>query len=163
MLDPRPGQSVVDLGAGPGFFDEELLKWIGQQGRLFLVDIDEENLDLARRRFPDDARVSFWVGSAAKTSPIPSGSADRVLMSLVLCCLSDKSGALDEAWRLLSPGGRLLVTYPRGGSWSRLRRRSLRVTQERWAWLTARHPWGVLPVHSGWLVIRHLLEKPDSH
>ena len=52
-------------------------------------------------------------------------------MSLVLCCLSDKAGALSEAWRTLRPGGRALATFPRVGRRFGFRRRSLGVTRER--------------------------------
>ncbi|MCI4357662.1 MAG: class I SAM-dependent methyltransferase [Thermoplasmata archaeon] len=162
MLNPLPGEVVVDLGAGPGYYVTELLHRLGPTGRLLLVDIDAENLEMARRKAPSDSRVVVWVGSAARATDIPSGSAHRVLLSLVLCCLSDKAGALSQAWRILRPGGRLLVTFPRVGQRLRLRRRTLGLTRERWTFLMGALPWKQRPVRSGWFVRRFLLEKPAA-
>jgi SAM-dependent methyltransferase len=162
MLNPLPGEVVVDLGAGPGYYVAEILDRLGPNGRLILVDIDAENLEIARRKSPSDSRVVVWVGSAARATAIPSASADRILLSLVLCCLSDKSGALSQAWRILRPGGRLLVTFPRVGQRLRLRRRQLGLTRERWASLVGALPWKQRPFRSSWFVRRFLLEKPAT-
>jgi ubiquinone/menaquinone biosynthesis C-methylase UbiE len=162
LLEPTLGDTVADLGAGPGYFETELLARIGPQGRLDLVDIDEENLEIARRRFPGDPRVSVLVGSAASVPGIPSESVDRVLMSLVLCCLRDKSGALAEAWRILRPGGRAVVTYPRPGPLRRFRRHSLAMTASLWSSLVAQRPWIRRTDASGWWVVRHVLERPRT-
>lgn len=159
ILAPEPGQTVADLGAGTGYFAPELLARVGPAGRLILVDIDSENLEIARARVSDDPRVRLVVASAARVSAIPSESVDRALLSLVLCCLVEKESAVDETWRILRPGGRALVTYPRWRSpWRR--RPSLRVTPERWSTLVARRAWTHLPAPPGRVVRRHLLEKP---
>jgi len=158
LLDPRPGETVADLGAGVGYFDPEILRRIGAGGHLYAVDIDSENLALAQRRVGGAGQVEFRVGSAAQVPNIPSDSVDRVLLSLVICCMVDKEGALDEAWRILRPGGVALITYPKRRLLFR-RRPSLRVVPERWTALQVRHPWVVRPVRSSWIVQRHLLQK----
>ena len=159
-LGVSEGETVADLGAGVGYFARELLRQLGPTGRLVLVDIDAENLEVARRLFENDPRVRLLVGSAAAVSDIGDGSVDRALMSLVLCCMVDKEGALAEVWRILRPGGRLLVTYPRGRFVSVRRGPSLRVSPPRWAKLVAQRPWLVEPVRRGRIVRRHLLSKP---
>ncbi|MCI4322483.1 MAG: methyltransferase [Thermoplasmata archaeon] len=156
LLDPQPGERIVDLGASVGYFDDEILERIGPTGSLDLVDIDGENLALYRSRRSPDLRVRYWTTSAAHLDAIPTGEVDQVLASLVLCCLGDKEGTLEQAWRLLRPGGRILVTYPRLGAGP------LRMRRSRWASLMARHPWQARPVVRGWLVHRWLLEKPPS-
>jgi SAM-dependent methyltransferase len=162
FLDLGPGQSVADLGAGPGYFGPEILHQIGPHGHLVLVDIDQDNLDLARRTVHDDPRARFVLGSAARLPEIPSSSVDRVLMSLVLCCLTDKAGALSEAWRLLRPGGQALVTYPRRRTPGRRSRRPLRVSAGEWRSLVGRRPWHPRSEPDGWWVRRHLLERPRA-
>ena len=162
LLDVQPKEVVADLGAGPGYFDEAILARIGPEGRLYLVDIDAANLDLARRRFRGDLRVTCEVASAASAASVPTEGVDRVLLSLVLCCLADKSGALAETWRVLRPGGRALVTFPKAGRRWGWRRRSLGVTHAIWTRLVAERSWQERPVRSGWVVERHLLEKPGS-
>jgi SAM-dependent methyltransferase len=156
LLDPRPGERVVDLGASVGYFDDEILERIGPSGSLDLVDIDGGNLAMYRSRHGTDARIRYWTCSAALLDPIPDGSADRVLASLVLCCLADKEGAMEQAWRILRPGGRLLVTYPRLGTGP------LRLRRARWASLRAKHPWRSVPIPRGRLVHRYLLERPSN-
>lgn len=159
LLGLREGDTVADLGAGVGYFDTEVLRRIGSSGRLVAVDPDGENLDLARRSLGNDPRVTFLQLSAASLVGIPDGSVDRVLLVLVICCLVDKEGAMDEAWRILRAGGRAFVSYPRR-SFPRVRRRtSLRVRPDRWESLLRRRPWQLLPVRSSWLVQRHLLQK----
>jgi SAM-dependent methyltransferase len=81
-------------------------------------------------------------------------------MSLLLCCLADKEGAIDEAWRILRPGGLVLVSYPRIGATPFRRKRSLAVAPERWDALRARCPWLVVSSRRGWFATRHVLRKP---
>ena len=160
LLGVRGGETVADLGAGVGYFDAEILRRVGPQGRLFAVDPDRENLEIARHKVQNDPRVTFLPISAAHVAEIPDRSVHRVLLSLVICCLVDKEGAMDEAWRILRPGGCAFVSYPRRRL-PRLRRRpSLRVLPERWESLRRRRAWVVVPTRSSWAVSRHLLQKP---
>ena len=140
LLNPQPGETVADLGAGVGFYDPEIVRRVGSHGHLFAVDIDSENLARAERRVGGTVQAEFTVGSAARVPQILTGSVDRVLLSLVICCMVDKEGALDEAWRILRPGGVALVTYPKRRLPFR-RRPSHRVLPERWAKLEIGHPW----------------------
>jgi ubiquinone/menaquinone biosynthesis C-methylase UbiE len=159
LLDVREHQVVADLGAGVGYFDAEILRRVGADGRLYAVDPDAENLEIARRRVGADPRVTFLAHSAARVPEIPDASIDRALLSLVLCCLVDKEGTMDETWRMLKPGGLAFVSYPRRGL-PRRRTSGLRVSQERWASLLRRRAWEALPLRPGRLVERHLLRKP---
>lgn len=161
LLELTPDCSVADLGAGTGYYAREILRRLGPTGRLFLVDIDRGNLEIARQKTLNDPRVEIHVASAAHLSKIPSGSIDRVLMAFVLCCLVDKSTALSEAWRILRPGGRLVVTFPRSGRRWHLRRHSLGLTGPQWATLEKERAWEQLPVRSGWIVQRRRLKKRD--
>ncbi|MCI4342468.1 MAG: methyltransferase domain-containing protein [Thermoplasmata archaeon] len=158
-LDPPVGGWVVDLGAGIGFHAVEWLRRIGPQGRLVLVDPDAENLALTPPTAAADRRLERIVAPASRVPQLPSDAIDRVLLSFVLCCLVDKEGALDETWRILRPGGRALVCYPRARR-TPSRRRPLRMTVRRWEELQSRHAWSFRPVRGNRFVDRHLLEKP---
>ena len=160
-LDLRPGLAVADLGCGVGFLLPAIGDRIGPAGRLWAVDPDAENLALARRR-PTLAPTEFRAASAARVPEIPTGSVDRVLLSLVLCCAADKAGIVDEAWRILRPGGRLVATYPVARLPSGRTRAALRMTEARWAALRMRHPWRELPAPRFWFLHGHILSVPES-
>ena len=159
LLDIHPGDSVADLGAGVGYYAPEILRRIGAQGQLFLVDLDPENLQIARSRVGADPRVTFIEGAANHVPQIPTGSVDRALLSLVLCCMVDKSGVLRETWRILKPGGRTLVSYPRTLLPFRLSRRNLRVTPDLWSRLLQELPWETRKVPQVLPLRKHLLLK----
>ncbi len=156
-LGIRPGMEVLDLGAGVGYFAPAILRLVGPGGRLVLVDPDPRGLERARAHLGPDPRVRILETSAASVPSLPDQSQDRVLLSLVLCCVRDKEGVLDETWRLLRPGGRALVSYPRLSLGSR--HRGLGVTPSVWAGLRARHPWKEVSAPTGWVVRQHLLER----
>ncbi|HEV2450161.1 MAG TPA: class I SAM-dependent methyltransferase [Thermoplasmata archaeon] len=160
-LDPPPGSTAVDLGAGVGVHVPQWLERLGPTGRLYLVDPDPENLQRWIRRSADDARLCPIVSSAASIPSIDSEGADRVLLSLALCCLVEKERVMEEAWRVLRPLGRLLVTFPR--SYRRpSARRPLRLSVEHWAALARVRPWRELAGHRGPFLEWHLLEKPGG-
>jgi ubiquinone/menaquinone biosynthesis C-methylase UbiE len=160
LLSVRAGQSVADLGAGVGFLTREFLERVGPSGRVLLVDPDARNLSVARARWGGDPRVQTVVASAAAVPFIADRSVDRVALSLVLCCMVDKAGAMDEAWRILRPDGLVLVSYPERRRWTSVPTRSLRVTPELWQRLLVRHSWEVISTERRRFIRRHLLRKP---
>jgi ubiquinone/menaquinone biosynthesis C-methylase UbiE len=97
---------VLDVGAGTGTLAISLSR---EGARVTAIEPDPA----ARRRAtakPGAARVS-WLEGRADALPVAEGSADRVMLSLVLHHLpdADKRTALGEARRALRPGGRVLV------------------------------------------------------
>ena len=139
---PTPGETVVDLGAGSGYFLDELTRRVGRTGRIYEVDVDARALALGQRLLPAGGpSVDFVHASAASVRELPSGRADFVLAHGLLCCLVDKAGAMGEIWRVLRPGGRALVTFETlTPAWTR-RGRALRLTDRRFRALVAEHPW----------------------
>jgi SAM-dependent methyltransferase len=160
-LGVASGMTVADLGTGVGYHVAPIVAALGGTGRLYACDIDAENLAIARTRPTAGVNATFVVRSATSVPEIPSSSVDRVLLSLVICCLVDKEGAMREAWRVLKPGGRSLVSYPRGGLRFGRRRRALAMSRARWRTLVTLQPWRELPVPSNLGVRRHLVEKPN--
>jgi SAM-dependent methyltransferase len=161
-LRVESGQCVADLGAGVGFLTPALLDRVGPTGLVFVVDPDPRNLSIARARWGTDPRVRPLTASAASIPSIADQVVDRVVLSLVLCCMVDKAGAMDEAWRILRPGGLALVSYPERRGWGGRPKRSLRVTPEVWSGLVVRHPWRILSSDRKRFIRRHVLEKPPA-
>jgi SAM-dependent methyltransferase len=162
LLSVASGQHVVDLGAGVGFLTASFLERVGPTGVVDLVDPNARSLSAAQRRWGTDPRVRIIVASAAAVSSVPDSSVDRVALSLVLCCMVDKSGALNETWRMLRPGGLALVTYPERWWDVKPGRRGLRMYPWLWDQLRAQRPWTILSSDRRRLIRRQLIQKPPN-
>jgi arsenite methyltransferase len=106
----QPGEHVLDVGSGPGFLTSEMALEVGPSGRVHGVDPSESMLDLARGRQRDAAAapVELQVADALEL-PFADASLDAVVSTQVLEYVDDVPAALEEARRVLRPGGRLLV------------------------------------------------------
>src|SRR4051794_6221425 len=106
----RPGETVVDIGCGPGLLAAEMAADVGPDGSILAVDPSEDMLTLAAtaERAAGSAPISFAAGDACAL-PAQDGSADAAVATQVYEYVADMAGALREARRVLRPGGRLLV------------------------------------------------------
>jgi ubiquinone/menaquinone biosynthesis C-methylase UbiE len=104
------GQTVLDLGCGSGLFAIEAAQRVGAHGTVHAVDVQPEMLDrlTERLRNADLQNVQTHLGSATKL-PLPDASVDHVFMISVLPMIADKGVALREVFRVLRPGGTLVV------------------------------------------------------
>lgn len=101
------GAVAVDLGCGTG---EVLERMLPAAREVIGVDGSARMLDLARRRFAGEgARVSLRIGDLEHL-PLRDGEADFVSVNMVLHHLSSPEAALEEARRVLRPGGRIVIT-----------------------------------------------------
>lgn len=110
-FDVKPGERVLDIGSGTGYYSLEAARRIGASGRLICFDIQREMLLETRRRLGADGcdGVAF-VQASAEHVPFAPKSFDRVLLVTVLGEIPDRFLALREIRRVLRPGGRLSVS-----------------------------------------------------
>jgi arsenite methyltransferase len=107
-LQAGPGDRVLDVGCGPGFYVAELASQVGPTGSVTGVDASPPTLALARRRTEDHHNVSLHLADATAL-PVPSGAFDAALSVQVLEYVTDLDAALAELHRALRPGGRLVL------------------------------------------------------
>jgi arsenite methyltransferase len=107
-LAARPGDRVVDVGCGPGFFVTELAAVVGGEGFVVGVDASTDMLPVAAKRAEGHDNVELRQADATSL-PLPDASFDRALAVQVLEYVQDIPAALREMHRVLRPGGRVLV------------------------------------------------------
>ncbi len=102
----KPGRVAVDLGCGTGDLLETLLEKADQ---VIGVDSSSRMLELARNRFASNGKpVSLRIGELEHL-PLRDGEADFAVASMALHHLSRPQEGIAEAFRVLSPGGRLMI------------------------------------------------------
>ncbi len=107
----KPGQQVLDLAGGTGDLTRLMAPLVGPSGQIVLADINAAMLENGRRRLLDkgiSGNVSFVLANAEQL-PFPDNRFDLATMAFGLRNVTDKQRALDALFRVLKPGGRLLV------------------------------------------------------
>lgn len=109
VLDPRPGERVLEVGPGTGYYSLPLAEWLGPDGRLELFDLQQEMLDhTLGRAGPLAERMGATQGDATSL-PYPDATFDAALLVTVLGEIPDREAALRELRRVLKPEGRLVI------------------------------------------------------
>jgi ubiquinone/menaquinone biosynthesis C-methylase UbiE len=107
-LAASPGERVLDVGCGPGFYCAELAADVGSSGSVVGVDSSPAMLGLAGRRCAGNERVELLSGDAVSL-PVDDASFDAAVCVQVLEYVADPTVALAEMHRVLRPGGRVVV------------------------------------------------------
>jgi len=115
LLEPRAGQHILDVGCGNG---RDLPPLLAAGCSCAAVDCSPEMIAAARRRLPADLapRCTLAVADAAQL-PFANGVFDAVFASEVIEHIPRWQQATVEMARVLSPGGRLVITTPNRRSW----------------------------------------------
>lgn len=108
QLDPGPGQTILELTAGPGDTGFLAAERVGPEGRLISSDLAPAMVDIARRGAAEHGidNVEFRVIDAQRID-LPDDSVDGVLSRFGLMFVPEPVRAFGEIRRVLRPGGRL--------------------------------------------------------
>ncbi len=107
-LDLQPGESVLDIGSGPGFCMRDNAMAVGPSGSVCGVDSSPPMILLAQKRCAGLAQASFREGEATAL-PAGDGEFDAALATQVYEYVADIPAALAELRRVLRPGGRAVI------------------------------------------------------
>ncbi len=107
----RRNQRVLDLAGGTGDLTAKFSRLVGENGEVVLADINDSMLKMGREKLRDHGIVGnvSYVQANAEKLPFPDDYFDCITISFGLRNVTDKAKALRSMFRVLKPGGRLLV------------------------------------------------------
>jgi ubiquinone/menaquinone biosynthesis C-methylase UbiE len=104
------GETVLELGPGPGWYSREASRAVGGSGRLICLDIQRDMLDILRRRLDEDGCAADLVAGDAMRLPLRDRSVNCVFLVTVLGEVPDHAVAVKELARVTRAGGRVCFT-----------------------------------------------------
>jgi len=110
ILEPERGERILEIGPGTGYYTLDLADWVGADGAVEILDIQQEMLDHTLHRAGERGlrNVSPTRGDAREL-PYDDSSFDAAILITTLGEIPDQDTALGEVARALRPGGRLIV------------------------------------------------------
>jgi SAM-dependent methyltransferase len=110
VLRPAPGERLLEIGPGVGYYTFALADWAGADGTVEILDLQQEFLDHVMR-IAAERGAGNVVPTRGDATSLPYGddTMDAVVLTAVLGEIPDRGAALSEIVRVLRPGGRLVV------------------------------------------------------
>lgn len=108
---PRAGQRILDVAAGTGDLTKAFAKKVGKTGKVIMTDINDAMLAVGRDRLVDAGILGNveCVQADAENLPFADNDFDCVTIAFGLRNVTDKAAALRSMYRVLKPGGKLLI------------------------------------------------------
>ncbi len=110
ILSPRPGERVLEVGPGTGYYTLDVAQQLAPDGTLDILDIQQQMLDHTMRRAGERGITNIVPTQGdAVVLPYPDDTFDAAYITVTLGEIPDQKAALRELRRVLKPGGRLVV------------------------------------------------------
>jgi len=109
-LEPAPGQRILEVGPGTGYYALEVAGWVAPEGRLDVFDLQQEMLDHTLLR-AEERGIGNVVAVQGDARELPYGDHefDAAYLVTVLGEIPDQEAALRELARVVRPGGCVVV------------------------------------------------------
>ena len=107
----RPGNKVLDLAGGTGDLTRKFSEIVGDNGQVVLADINDSMIKVGREKLRNLGAVGNieYIQANAEALPFADNTFDLVTIAFGLRNVTNKDKALESIFRVLKPGGRLLV------------------------------------------------------
>jgi ubiquinone/menaquinone biosynthesis C-methylase UbiE len=110
VLRPEPGERLLEIGVGTGYYSLDMAEWVGPDGKLELFDLQQKFLDHVIAAASERGLTNLTPTRGDATAlPYEDASVDAVVLTAVLGEIPDTAAALKEIRRVLKPSGRLVV------------------------------------------------------
>jgi ubiquinone/menaquinone biosynthesis C-methylase UbiE len=110
VLRPEPGERILEIGPGTGYYTLDMAEWVGPEGKIEIFDLQQKFLDHTVGRAAEQGLANVIPTRGDATAlPCEDDSMDGVVLTAVLGEIPDPVAALREIARVLKPSGRLVV------------------------------------------------------
>ncbi|MEA4910512.1 Ubiquinone/menaquinone biosynthesis C-methyltransferase UbiE [bioreactor metagenome] len=144
-LNLKRGDTVADFGCGAGAYVFEASKKVGDDGKVYAIDLDENILDKINREAEkmNIVNIDTILSDVESKVQIESMSCDLIILSNVLSEVDNLDNVLEEVKRTLRPDGRILIVDWKKGDNALSRLRPNLVDEEKIVAVLAKHDFSV--------------------
>ncbi|MCR4439268.1 MAG: methyltransferase domain-containing protein [bacterium] len=107
-VDIKPGFAMVDYGCGPGSYVLVVAELVGEEGKVYALDVHPRALQMVRRRAANKHLGNVHTVLSPCSTYLPDGAIEVAVLYDFLHDLKEPEAVLRELWRVLSPRARFL-------------------------------------------------------